>query len=522
MIRLPLPLAVTALLAAAHDIFPASAGPESGNTGTTASSTDRPSVPPLPDKVHPERFGLRVVDDATGRGVPLVELRTVNETRHVTDSAGWIAFEEPGLMGQDVFWHISGPGIEGQKDGFGYAGVRAVARPGTAIEVKVRRTTIAERHSRLTGQGIFRDSKLLGLPGKGPVPDLTPPGVVGQDSVQAVPFQGKLFWLWGDTSVAKYPLGNFHTTCATTPLNAHPDTGLVFDYFTDPAHPENLRKMMPSSAPGVVWMFGLMTVSAEDGTEHLLSGYTRQQGLVPPDEKGIAEFDPAAGYFKSVATVNKDEKWRAPAGHAVRVQEGADDHWYFCLPLAHTRVRATLAAMRDPAAYETFRFDEAKAQWHWQTAAAPTTQEEEKKLLAEGKMKPEQARHQIVDAATGDPVQIHGASIQWNAWRKRYILTGVQMGGKNAPSFLGEVWYSEADHVTGPWRKAVKIATHPNYSFYNPVHHRFFDQQGGKIIWFEGTYTREFSGNPVPTPRYDYNQLLYRLDLSDPRLEAAR
>ena len=42
------------------------------------------------------------------------------------------------------------------------------------------------------------------------------------------------------------------------------------------------------------------------------------------------------------------------------------------------------------------------------------------------------------------------------------------------------------------------------------------------MIYFEGTYTREFSGNPVATPRYDYNQLMYRLDLADPRLERAR
>jgi hypothetical protein len=38
------------------------------------------------------------------------------------------------------------------------------------------------------------------------------------------------------------------------------------------------------------------------------------------------------------------------------------------------------------------------------------------------------------------------------------------------------------------------------------------------VIFFEGTYTHTFSGNPEPTPRYDYNQMLYKLDLSDGRL----
>ena len=45
-----------------------------------------------------------------------------------------------------------------------------------------------------------------------------------------------------------------------------------------------------------------------------------------------------------------------------------------------------------------------------------------------------------------------------------------------------------------------------------------FDKDGGRVIYFEGTYTHTFSGNPEPTPRYDYNQIMYRLDLADPRL----
>jgi hypothetical protein len=53
------------------------------------------------------------------------------------------------------------------------------------------------------------------------------------------------------------------------------------------------------------------------------------------------------------------------------------------------------------------------------------------------------------------------------------------------------------------------------------VHHPFFDQDGGRTIYFEGTYCNTFSGNPEQTARYDYNQVMYRLDLADPRLGAA-
>ena len=41
-------------------------------------------------------FSIKVVDAATGRGVPLVELTTVDNERYLTDSAGFVAFREPG------------------------------------------------------------------------------------------------------------------------------------------------------------------------------------------------------------------------------------------------------------------------------------------------------------------------------------------------------------------------------------------------------------------------------------------
>ena len=113
----------------------------------------------------------------------------------------------------------------------------------------------------------------------------------------------------------------------------------------------------------------------------------------------------------------------------------------------------------------------------------------------------------------------HAGSVYWNAYRKRWIMITVEVGGT---SYLGEVWYAEADAPTGPWINAVKIATHERYSFYNPKQDPMFDQQGGRIIYFEGTYSNTFSGNPTATPRYDYNQIMYRLDLDDPRLAPAR
>ena len=60
--------------------------------------------------------------------------------------------------------------------------------------------------------------------------------------------------------------------------------------------------------------------------------------------------------------------------------------------------------------------------------------------------------------------------------------------------------------------------THYKYTIYNPVHHPFSDQEGGRLIYFEGTVSNTFSGSQAEIPAYDYNQMMYRLALDDPRL----
>jgi len=120
------------------------------------------------------------------------------------------------------------------------------------------------------------------------------------------------------------------------------------------------------------------------------------------------------------------------------------------------------------------------------------------------------------DVETGRTVIAHGGSVYWNHYRKRWVMIAVESYGTS--SMLGEIWFAEADAPLGPWTYARKIVSHDRYSFYNPKQHPMFDKDGGRVIFFEGTYTTTFSGNPNPTPRYDYNQLMYQLDLSDRRL----
>ena len=95
-------------------------------------------------------------------------------------------------------------------------------------------------------------------------------------------------------------------------------------------------------------------------------------------------------------------------------------------------------------------------------------------------------------------------------------MIGVESWGD---SFLGEVWFAEAPYARGALGKrresrVPRSRLDEDYTFYNPTSHPFFDQAGGRYIYFEGTYANTFSGNPNQTPLYDYNQMMYRLDLA--------
>src|ERR1700722_9238318 len=61
-------------------------------------------------------FSITVIDEETKRGVPLVELRTVNGIRLYTDSSGVAVFDEPGLSGRSVFFHVASHGYEFARD----------------------------------------------------------------------------------------------------------------------------------------------------------------------------------------------------------------------------------------------------------------------------------------------------------------------------------------------------------------------------------------------------------------------
>lgn len=483
-------------------------------------------------------FAVRVVDAATGRGVPLVELKTTSELKFITDSAGYAAIEAPELLGQEVFFHVSSHGYEFPPDGFGYRGRRLQVTPGGEATLELRRINIAERLYRITGSGIYADSLRLGreVPLRQP---LLAGGVVGQDSVQACVLGDRILWFWGDTTRLRYPLGQFRTSAAGSRApgagGLDPAVGVDLEYLVDATGFS--RPVFDLEGPGVVWLDGVVVVPDAAGKPRVVGHYSRREGLARQLAHGLAEFDPQRGMF-DVRVELPETEWRHLQGQVSRAPaEGGDEYLYLATPYASLRVPARYEGLLDPEQYEAFtplapgskrpddpprleRDAQGEVVYAWKRGAPPLSAEEEHRLI-EQKQLPRAAAHwQTIDAATGERVLLHGGSVRWNPFRQRWVMIAVQTFGR--PSFLGEVWYAEADRPEGPWRKCVRVVTHDKYSFYNPTHHDFFDQEGGRLIYFEGTYTHTFSGTAHPTPRYDYNQIMYRLDLADERLAPAR
>jgi hypothetical protein len=485
-------------------------------------------VPPAP-----RPFVITVVDDQTGRGVPLVELKTVNELRYVTDSAGVVAIIEPGLTGQTVFFHIKSHGYEYPKDGFGYRGKALAVTEGGSATLRIKRLNIAERLYRVIGEGIYRDTLLAGRtpPIKQPLLNAQ---VLGSDSVLNAIYRGKLYWFWGDTNRPGYPLGNFHTPGAVSDLPGQggldPEVGVDLTYFTAPDGFAAETAHLPGDGP--TWLGGLVAIKDRSGRAQLVAGYSKIRPPMETYDHGLVVFDPETHRFDKVATFPLDAPIR-PTGHTYLARDGAVEYVYFTTPFPLTRVPADLGHLKDITSYEAYtclvtgsrlekgkparidRGPDGRARYAWRRDTPPLGPAEQARLVAQGQLKADETLLALQDVATGKPVVAHNGTVTWNAYRNRWVLIVVEVFGT---SMLGEVWFAEADTPLGPWVYARKIVTHDKYSFYNPRQQPYFDKEDGRVIFFEGTYATTFSGNTDPTPRYDYNQVMYKLDLSDPRL----
>jgi len=476
-------------------------------------------------------FAIQVVDAATGRGVPLVELRTVDNAVWVTDSAGLTAIDDPTLLGREVYFYVRSHGYKFPADGFGFHGKALQVVAGGSARLELKRLNVAERLYRVTGAGIYRDSVLLGpaSPIKQPLENAQ---VAGSDSVNSILFAGRVYWFWGDTNRLRYPLGCFHVPGAVSRLPAEGGLpiaeGVDLEYFTrdDGFVADTCR--MPGDGP--TWIDGLCTLRDSSGRERMFAKYVKVRKQLDVYERGLVEWEDAARQFRKVVTFDFSAPIY-PLGHALPHTVDGLAYLYFGNPYPVVRVLATPEALADPAQYEAFTplaahsrannpaFDLAlpteSPRWDWKRDALPPTPAIERQWLRTGKLPADHAVLTLRDADSGKALTAHGGSVNYNPFRGRFVMIAEESGGT---SFLGEVWYAEADTPAGPWVYARKIVTHDKYSFYNPRQHPMFDADGGRRIYFEGTYSTFFSGNDAPTPRYDYNQIMYSLDLADERV----
>jgi hypothetical protein len=431
---------------------------------------------------------IEVVERGTGWPVPLVELRSTHLARLVTDNAGVIAMDIPELMGRETWFDVLGHGYEVPKDGVGYRGVRLKPEPGKTLRVEVRRTILARRLGRLTGGGLFAESQKTGRE-----LDWRETGVLGCDSVQNAVHRRQLFWLWGDTTLPHYPLGIFDGTSATTPVRAlgsfEPPLRLKLDYFTDAqGRPRGVAKM-PGSGP--TWVTGYVSLPDKNGVPHLVGSYCKVKPPLEAYEWSLCVWNDERAEFEKLRTVWSKSKETPkpppfPEGHPAFWKDAQGKEWVlFGNPLPTLRCPATFEAWQDAATWESLK-----------------PQETLPAVGGQAKVKP------------------HSGSMAWNPWRKRWVTVFMEAFGK--PSTFGELWYAEAGAPQGPWGPAIKILSHDNYTFYNPRLHPEFTPEVSPILIFEGTYTMQFADRPAPTPRYDYNQMLYRLDLDDPALAPAQ
>jgi hypothetical protein len=435
-----------------------------------------------------EPFKIEVVDKENGWPVPLVRLTTTGQQSFITDNAGVVAFDLPEYMGRETWLSIFSHGYEVPADGFGYRGSQVTPEPGGSIKIEVERKQIAKRLGRLTGGGIFGESQKLGE-----FESWQETGVIGTDTVQTAAYKGKLHWIWGDTNVPNYPLGIFHTSGATTSasplISPKPPTGIRFDYFrNDDGAPRAVAKM-PGDGP--TWVSGFVALPDREGKEHLVATYAKITGSMAAYEFGLLEWNDESKQFDHVLTFWDKEKNGGenppkpyPDGHPVIAKNEEGEPWlYFNGP----------PNFKCPATYEAW-----KDRSQWQQVDNPDS-------------------YETVD---GQKIESASAAVAWNEYRQRWIMIMQQKFGDS--STFGEVWYLESESPEGPWGPAVKVATHENYTFYNVQIDWQLTDPEEPILLFEGTYTNTFADNPVQTPRYDYNQVLYRLDLDDPALEEAQ
>jgi hypothetical protein len=248
----------------------------------------------------------------------------------------------------------------------------------------------------------------------------------------------------------------------------------------------SLRPIADIDHPGPVWLGGLLSLKDRNGRDHLVASYAKIKGPLQVEEFGLCEWSETDRVFRTVKPLWKrgtneptdPEQVAVPDGHAVRYRDSSGKDWVlFSNPTPRIQIRDAYEDWMDPATWLVH------------------------------------PKQDTIRSHDGSMIQIHRGDIAWSGYSKKWVMVFTQFFGRSSP--LGEIWLSTSDSPLGDWSPAVPIVTHTNYTFYNPMIHSEWLRDDQPWIYFEGTYTAEFANKPEKTPRYDYNQILYRVRLED-------
>lgn len=448
-------------------------------------------------------FGIHVVDESNGRGIPMATVRLANGATHLTDSAGWVRIDEPGLMHRKLRIEVNSPGYGlAAEDSDSNSLLVQLAASGDAV-IKLVRLDIAERAYRITGAGIYRDSELLGR--EVPLPSGSfSSGLLSASGTQRITLGKKVLWCWRDALLSHERIPSLGVVGAFSQIpdsgGLDPTQGVHFSYL--PTGSDQVESLLIAEEPGIMWIEGLASVQDENGADAVVAHYVRQGSKGERAEHGIALWTEEQR-FERIVVLGEEYEWQFPSGQAVRQRTNEQDWCYFASPFCHVRCPARLDAVRNPAAYQALTWDSSAKAPVWQQTLPPMTQRDESSWVAEGRV--QHPHTQVEDHATRKPVPVLDASIEWNPHHHCYIMI--------AASVDGDIWMAESTQIEGPWQRAIRIVNAEPGMCTKPVQHPFMNQEGGRIIWFE---TALLDTN---APRYDGNELMHRLDLDDPRLK---
>lgn len=493
---------------------------------TTHQALSEPLAANIPNQV----FLLRFIDAENGRPIPLVEIELFNALRLTSDNLGNIAIVEPDLAGKKVRILIRGNGYRfPDLDFFGERATTIELNPGHSATIKLERQSIAQCLYRITGSGRYRDSFLAG---QTVAPEFLklPGNVTGLDSAVPVVFNNRLYSFYGDT------LGtsrlNFSGSGAEIDLASPdvPEKCLPLRFFTD--EDGFTRRMFTVPDPGFIWVEAVIPVTTAGSSKEVLAArYVKHKTLEEADETGFAVFNQRLGAFSLIKRIKSSRhhksahacpvEYAGNTGYCLQPWERVSDNlasfikpetyeYYTCLQKAGQKSANQESINLHGINYEIKRNQKGQPVFSWQRGGEPFTPALQQELQKRGLIKNSERWLKLTEIGSGKQIDHFSGSISWNSFRNRWIM--ITQGN------TGEIWYSEADTFTGPWVYARKILEHDTSNFYNPVQHSWFDTDHGRTIYFEGTYTAFFTAKEHKNPRCDYNQVMYKLDLTDPGL----